>query len=102
VFFTGDESIRRRPMGRVLGPLESMGATVLGSAGNTQAPFGIRGGKAGGTPAGRGPLVAKAHELKVASAQVKSAILLATPSACSCTSAPPCPRERAPSPCAGR
>lgn len=67
VFFTGDESIRRRPMGRVLDPLESMGATVLGSHGNTQAPFGIRGGK----------LVAKTHELKVASAQAKSAILLA-------------------------
>lgn len=67
VFFTGDESIRRRPMGRVLGPLASMGATILGSAGDTQAPFGIRGGK----------LLAKTHELKVASAQVKSAILLA-------------------------
>lgn len=67
VFFSGDESLRRRPMARVLGPLEAMGATVLGSAGNTRAPFAIRGGS----------LKAKTHDLKVASAQVKSAILLA-------------------------
>ena len=67
VFFTGDESIRRRPMGRVLAPLTAMGATVLGSAGDTKAPFGIRGGA----------LTAKTHELPVASAQVKSAVLLA-------------------------
>ena len=65
--FTGDESIRRRPMGRVLEPLAAMGATVLGREGNSKAPFTIRGGK----------LVAKSHTLAVASAQAKSAILLA-------------------------
>lgn len=68
VFFTGDDSIRRRPMGRVLAPLAAMGAAVLGSASDTKAPFGIRGGN----------LKAIAHTLPVASAQMKSAILLAS------------------------
>ncbi len=66
-FLTGDESIRRRPMARVLGPLAAMGAVVLGSAKDTRAPFGIRGGG----------VKAMAHTLPIASAQVKSAILLA-------------------------
>ncbi len=66
-FFTGDESIRRRPMDRVLRPLQAMGASVLGAKGDTRAPFGIRGA----------PLRAVAHQLPVASSQVKSAILLA-------------------------
>ena len=66
-FFTGDASIRRRPMKRVLEPLAAMGARVLGSFGDTRAPFGIRGGA----------LTARAHHLPVASAQVKSAILFA-------------------------
>lgn len=64
---TGDASIRRRPMKRVLEPLAAMGATVLGSHGDTRAPFAIRGGN----------VRAMAHSLAVASAQVKSSILLA-------------------------
>lgn len=66
-FLTGDESIRRRPMARVLAPLAAMGAVVIGSAKDTRAPFAIRGGG----------VKAMAHTLPVASAQVKSAILLA-------------------------
>ena len=41
---TGDASIRRRPMRRVLEPLAAMGATVAGRAGNTLPPISIRGG----------------------------------------------------------
>jgi 3-phosphoshikimate 1-carboxyvinyltransferase len=63
----GDASIRKRPMGRVLAPLAAMGATVLGREKDTKAPFAIRGGKLTGRP----------HTLPIASAQVKSAILLA-------------------------
>jgi len=65
--FTGDESIRRRPMARVLGPLAEMGARIVGRKNDTLAPFTLRGGS----------LTGKAHTLTVASAQVKSAILLA-------------------------
>jgi 3-phosphoshikimate 1-carboxyvinyltransferase len=64
---TGDSSIRRRPMGRVLDPLADMGATVAGRAGNKQPPLSIRGGG----------LKAVDHRLAVASAQVKSCLLLA-------------------------
>ena len=69
----GDESLRRRPMAR-LAPLTSMGATLRAAAGSTPHPDGrvrppieISGGGLKGTT----------HALKVASAQVKSAILLA-------------------------
>ncbi len=64
---TGDASIRRRPMSRVLQPLEAMGARVWGRMGNTLPPVGIVGG----------PLRACEHHLPVASAQVKSCLLLA-------------------------
>ena len=64
---TGDESIRRRPMARVLKPLAEMGAVVMGMKNDERAPFAIRGGN----------LKGKSHTLAVASAQVKSAILLA-------------------------
>ncbi len=64
---TGDASIRRRPMARILRPLEAMGATVAGRAGDTLPPIAIRGG----------PLTGMRHELSVASAQVKSCLLLA-------------------------
>ncbi len=63
----GDESIRRRPMSRVLRPLEAMGARVWGRKGNTLPPVGIMGG----------PLRGCEHHLAVASAQVKSCLLLA-------------------------
>ena len=64
---TGDDSIATRPMGRVVEPLRAMGARVDGRAGGTLAPLVIRGGDLRGTR----------HDLAVASAQVKSAILLA-------------------------
>lgn len=65
--FTGDASIRRRPMRRILDPLARMGAVVAGRAGDSLAPFCIRGGALRGMR----------HRLAVASAQVKSCLLLA-------------------------
>lgn len=62
---TGDESLRRRPMERIAGPLTQMGARV-GTAGGT-APLAIDGGGLRGIR----------YELPVASAQVKSCLLLA-------------------------
>lgn len=67
--FTGDASLSRRPMRRVLEPLSSMGATVLARDGNAM-PFTLRG-------AGNGKAATIDYTLPVASAQVKSAILLA-------------------------
>lgn len=64
---TGDASLRARPMARVLKPLERMGARVSGRADNTCAPLVIQGGD----------LRAHDHDLALASAQVKSALLLA-------------------------
>ena len=64
---TGDASIRRRPMARVLDPLALMGASVAGRRGGTLPPISIRGGQLKGLP----------HTLPIASAQVKSCIMLA-------------------------
>ena len=64
---TGDASLRSRPMGRVVAPLRRMGATALGRQGGELAPLAIRGGDLRGIE----------YELPVASAQVKSCILLA-------------------------
>jgi 3-phosphoshikimate 1-carboxyvinyltransferase len=64
---TGSEALRRRPMGRVTEPLRRMGATILGRDGGGLAPLAIRGGGLHGID----------YEMPVASAQVKSAILLA-------------------------
>jgi 3-phosphoshikimate 1-carboxyvinyltransferase len=64
---TGDASLRERPMARVVEPLRAMGAHLDGRDGATRAPLVIRGG----------PLHGMRHELDVASAQVKSALLLA-------------------------
>jgi 3-phosphoshikimate 1-carboxyvinyltransferase len=64
---TGDASLRRRPMGRVLDPLRAMGAQAWARAGGTLAPLAIRGGSLGGLD----------YALPVASAQLKSALLLA-------------------------
>jgi 3-phosphoshikimate 1-carboxyvinyltransferase len=61
----GDESLSTRPMERVAEPLRRMGADVETTAGH--APLVVRGG----------PLQAIDYELPVASAQVKSAVLLA-------------------------
>ncbi len=64
---TGDESLRRRPMARVISPLRRMGAHVHGRKGDTLAPIVIKGGG----------LTAISFDSHVASAQVKSAVLLA-------------------------
>lgn len=64
---TGDESIRRRPMLRVVEPLRRMGARIEGGAGGDRAPLTVFGG----------PLSGAEHRLEVASAQVKTALLLA-------------------------
>ncbi|HYL68656.1 MAG TPA: 3-phosphoshikimate 1-carboxyvinyltransferase [Candidatus Limnocylindria bacterium] len=63
---TGDASLRRRPMRRVIVPLRQMGAEISSRDGDL-APLEIRGGK----------LRAIDYSLPVPSAQVKSAILLA-------------------------
>lgn len=65
---TGDASLRRRPMKRVTEPLAQMGATIHTQAGG-RAPLQIE-------PAAR-PLNAIRYHSPVASAQVKSSILLA-------------------------
>jgi 3-phosphoshikimate 1-carboxyvinyltransferase len=66
---TGDKSIQKRPMRRVVDPLRRMGASIEGKTvgDNLYAPLKISGG-------GLSPIE---YELPVASAQVKSAILLA-------------------------
>jgi 3-phosphoshikimate 1-carboxyvinyltransferase len=63
---TGDDSLTGRPMGRVIAPLETMGAQITSQ--NGYPPLVIRGNK---------KLRAIDYTLPVASAQVKSAILLA-------------------------
>jgi 3-phosphoshikimate 1-carboxyvinyltransferase len=65
---TGDESLRRRPMARVAEPLRRMGATIDGRAGGSRLPLAVR---------GAGRVKAIEHVSQVASAQVKSAVLLA-------------------------
>lgn len=64
---TGDGSLRRRPMRRVAEPLRRMGARVDGRDDGARAPITVRGAVTDGG----------AHDLSVASAQVKTAILLA-------------------------
>lgn len=64
--FTGDASLRGRPMGRVLDPLAMMGARWLARDGG-RLPLTVRGGG----------LTGIAYEPPAASAQVKSAVLLA-------------------------
>ncbi|MBC7478111.1 MAG: 3-phosphoshikimate 1-carboxyvinyltransferase [Pseudorhodobacter sp.] len=65
--FTGDASLRKRPMGRVTEPLSEFGTTA----------YGRKGGRLPMTVVGAGDAKGIRHTLKVASAQVKSAILLA-------------------------
>jgi 3-phosphoshikimate 1-carboxyvinyltransferase len=67
VVLDGDESLRRRPMTRVARPLRAMGAVVLTAPGGTP-PLVVSGGA---------PLRGGEHRLEVASAQVKSCLLLA-------------------------
>jgi 3-phosphoshikimate 1-carboxyvinyltransferase len=64
---TGDESLRSRPMARIIEPLRQMGAQVYGRNNDTLAPLVIMGGRLRGIR----------YRSPVASAQVKSALLLA-------------------------
>ena len=64
---TGDGSLRSRPMQRIVQPLKQMGAQILGRQNDTLAPLVVRGGSLQGID----------YDLPMASAQVKSAIMLA-------------------------
>lgn len=70
----GDESLHRRPMLRIIEPLARMGATITGTLGNQERemypPLNVM--------AMRGRLSPVAYTMPIASAQVKSAILLAS------------------------
>ncbi len=66
-FMTGDDSLRRRPMGRVTRPLAEMGASILAKSGD-RLPLALT---------GRVDLAPIRYEQPTASAQVKSALLLA-------------------------
>jgi len=64
---TGDQYLRKRPMARIVDPLRQMGAIIDGRSGGKLAPLAIRGGR----------IRAIDYTSPVASAQVKSALLLA-------------------------
>jgi len=64
---SGDPQLLRRPMGRIVAPLQNMGATVLGRENDRLPPLVLRGGLLRGID----------YALPVASAQLKSALLLA-------------------------
>lgn len=67
VTFTGDESLSSRPMDRIAEPLELMGARVEGRGERCTPPVTVHGGDLGGIE----------YQPPMASAQVKSAVLLA-------------------------
>lgn len=67
-FFTGDASLRKRPMARVFEPIKKFGAQII-SRQNNLMPFAIIGAQ---------DALPIEYEMKVASAQVKSCILLAS------------------------
>jgi 3-phosphoshikimate 1-carboxyvinyltransferase len=64
---TGDASLRSRPMKRIITPLREMGATLMARQGDNLAPLVIRGGDLHGID----------YHMPVASAQLKSSIMLA-------------------------
>lgn len=64
---TGDASLKSRPMDRIVKPLEKMGAKIYGRLNGERLPLAIQGCNLHGTT----------HELLIASAQVKSALLFA-------------------------
>lgn len=64
---TGDDSIRRRPMGRIVKPLREMGAVIAGRKGGELAPLAISGSRLQGID----------YNSPISSAQVKSSLLLA-------------------------
>ncbi len=65
---SGDSSINKRPMGRILKPLSEMGATIYGRENNSKAPIIIIGNHI---------LKGRSFDLNVSSAQVKSCLVLA-------------------------
>ena len=67
-FFTGDASLRKRPMGRVFEPIQKFGAQII-SRKNNLSPFAIIGNQ---------DAMPIEYQMKMASAQVKSCILLAS------------------------
>lgn len=66
-FLNGTAQIRRRPMGRIVRPLRGMGADIMGRQNGEYAPLGIRPARLHGME----------YTMPVASAQVKSCLLLA-------------------------
>ncbi len=66
-FLNGTAQIRRRPMGRIVRPLRGMGADIMGRQNGEYAPLGIRPARLRGME----------YTMPVASAQVKSCLLLA-------------------------
>ena len=64
---TGDRSLRNRPMDRIVQPLVEMGATVMGRSQDSLPPLAIRGGDLHGIE----------YTIPIASAQVKSCLLIA-------------------------
>lgn len=67
--FTGDDSLHKRPMARVIKPLSQMGAKIVGRDHNRLLPITV-------VPAGE-KLQGINYDMPMASAQVKSAVLLA-------------------------
>lgn len=67
VSLSGDESLNSRPMKRIITPLNAMGANITSINNNGCAPLSIKGSK----------IKASHYDSPVASAQVKSAVLLA-------------------------
>ncbi len=66
-FLTGTAQLRRRPMARIVNPLKGMGADIMGRQNGNYAPLGIRPAR----------LRSVEYEMPMASAQVKSSVLLA-------------------------
>ncbi|GIV74064.1 MULTISPECIES: 3-phosphoshikimate 1-carboxyvinyltransferase [Caldilinea] len=66
-FLNGTAQIRRRPMGRIVRPLRGMGADIMGRQNGEYAPLGVRPARLRGID----------YVMPVASAQVKSCLLLA-------------------------
>ena len=64
---SGDASLRTRPMGRIVKPLQQMGAEIMGRGEGTLAPLAVQGGSLRGIH----------HSMPVASAQLKSCLLIA-------------------------
>lgn len=67
-FLTGDQSLRQRPMARVIEPLQMMGAKITARANNRYLPMSIKGGS----------LKPIDYTMPMASAQVKSCLILAS------------------------